>query len=124
MPEPSIVSTLPPLLAIVLAIATRQVFLSLAAGVWLGWTVLAGWNPLAGLARAIDGTVAVLGDAGNARVLLFTLAIGALIATIEASGGVRGFVAWVERKRWVTTARRAGLLAWLLGILIFIESNI
>jgi len=124
MPEPTWVSTLPPLLAIVLAIATRQVFFSLAAGIWLGWTVLSGWDPLAGVAGAIDGTVAVLGDAGNARVILFTFAIGALIATIEAGGGVRGFVAWIEGKRWVTSGRRAELLAWVLGILIFIESNI
>lgn len=112
------------MLAIGLAIWTRQVYLSLAAGVWLGWTVLAGWNPLQGLAGAIDGVVAVLGDAGNARVILFTLVIGALIATIEAAGGVRGFVEWVEHRRWVVSPRRSRLLAWLLGVVIFIESNI
>jgi tetracycline resistance efflux pump len=68
--------------------------------------------------------VAVLGDAGNARVILFTLVIGALIGTLEASGGVRGFVAWVEERRWVGTPRRARLLAWFIGTVIFIESNI
>jgi tetracycline resistance efflux pump len=115
---------LPPVLAIGLAIWTRQVYLSLAAGIWLGWTVVAGWNPLTGLAQAIDGTVAVLGDAGNARVILFTLAIGALIATMEAAGGVRGFVNRVEERRWVVSARRSRLLAWVLGVVIFIESNI
>jgi tetracycline resistance efflux pump len=124
MTEPTWISVLPPLLAIGLAIVTRQVYLSLAAGIWLGWTILSGWNPVAGLARAIDETVAVLGDAGNARVILFTLVIGALIATVEASGGVRGFVQWVERRNFVTNGRRAGLLAWLIGVVIFIESNI
>jgi tetracycline resistance efflux pump len=122
--EPTWVSVLPPLLAIALAIATRQVFLSLAAGIWLGWTIMAGWNPLAGLAGAIEGGVAVLGDAGNTRVILFTLVIGALIATVEASGGVRGFVVWLEDRRWVTTGRRARILAWVIGVIIFIESNI
>jgi tetracycline resistance efflux pump len=124
MVEPTWVSVLPPLLAIALAIGTRQVFLSLAAGIWLGWTILSGWNPLAGLAGAIEGGVAVLGDAGNARVILFTLIIGALIATVEASGGVRGFVVWLEQRRWVTTGRRARVLAWVIGVIIFIESNI
>jgi tetracycline resistance efflux pump len=124
MQEPTWVSVLPPLLAIGLAIATRQVYLSLASGVWLGWTILAGWNPLAGIAGAIDGSVSVLGDAGNARVILFTLVIGALIATVEASGGVRGFVAWVEHRRFVTNGRRAQLLAFMVGVVIFIESNI
>lgn len=124
MIEPTWISVLPPVLAIILAIWSRQVYLSLAAGVWLGWTILAGWNPFAGLAAAIDGVVTVLGDAGNARVILFTLVIGALIATVEASGGVRGFVNWVEHKRFVTSSRRAQALAWLVGVIIFIESNI
>jgi tetracycline resistance efflux pump len=124
MPEPSWVSLLPPVLAIVLAIWTRQVYLSLAAGVWLGWTLVEGWNPAAGAARGIDETIAVLGDPGNTRVILFALFIGALIATVEASGGVRGFVQWLEHRRWVDSARRAQLLAYLTGWVIFIESNI
>jgi tetracycline resistance efflux pump len=122
--DPSFTSLLPPLLAIGLAIGTRQVYLSLAAGVWLGWTVVAGWNPFSGLALAVDGAVAVLGDPGNARVLLFTLFIGALISTLEASGGVAGFVDWIEERRWVDSPRRARLMAWVVGSIIFIESNI
>jgi len=43
---------------------------------------------------------------------------------VEANGGVRGFVRWVERSRWVDSGRRAQLLAWVLGVVIFIESNI
>ncbi len=117
-------SLLPPLLAIGLAIYTRQVYLSLAAGIWLGWTTLSGWNPLTGLAASVDAAVATVTDAGNARVLLFTFAIGALIALVEVNGGVRGFVNWVERRRWVTNGRRAQFLAWILGVVIFIESNI
>jgi tetracycline resistance efflux pump len=111
-------------LAIGLAILTRQVYLSLAAGVWLGWTIFAGWNPLAGLALAVEGLVAVPGDPGNARVLLFTFGIGALIATMERFGGVRGFVRWLEDRQLVATTRGARMLAWFLGVVIFIESNI
>lgn len=117
-------SLLPPLLAIGLAIYTRQVFLSLAAGIWLGHTILSGWNPAAGAASAIDGAIGVLGDPGNARVIVFTFLIGALIATVEANGGMRGFVRWVEEARWVTNARRAQIMAWLIGIVVFIESNL
>lgn len=124
MPEPSWTSLLPPLVAIGLAVGTRQVYLSLAAGVWLGFTILAGWNPLAGLGAAVDGLVAVLGIAGNARVLLFTLVIGALIATVEMGGGVRGFVNALERRRLVAGPRGARVLAFVVGLVIFIESNI
>ena len=124
MSDPTWISVLPPLLAIILAIVTRQVYLSLAGGIWLGWTILSGWNPGTGLARAIDETVAVLADSGNAKVILFTLVIGALIRTVEASGGVAGFVQWLERNRWVDSGKRAEWLAWLTGVIIFIESNI
>ncbi len=124
MSEPTWISILPPLLAIALAIRTRQVYLSLAGGIWLGCTILNGWNPGVGAAETIEATVSVLGDSYDARVIMFTLVIGAVIATLSASGGVAGFVAWLERNRWVTSGRRAQLMAWLIGVLIFIESNI
>jgi tetracycline resistance efflux pump len=124
MSDPTWVSILPPVLAIVLAIWTRQVYLSLGAGIWLGWMILDDWNPLSGLATAIEETVAVLASPGNANVILFTLVIGALIATIETSGGVRGFIRYLESREWVNNAKRSQLLAWVIGVIIFIESNI
>ena len=124
MSDPTWISVLPPVLAIVLAIWTRQVYLSLAGGLWFAWTILEGWNPVAGMGATIEGTVSVLGGAGDARVIMFTLVIGALIATVEASGGVRGFVDLLESNDWVNSAKRAQLLAWATGVVIFIESNI
>jgi len=124
MSDPTWISVLPPVLAIVLAIWSRQVYLSLAGGLWLGWTILAGWNPIAGMGGAIQGAVSVFQDEGNTRAILFTIVIGALIATVEASGGVRGFVSYLERTNWVTNAKRSQLLAFLTGCVIFIESNI
>ena len=124
MTDPTWVSVLPPVVAIVLAVWTRQVYLSLAAGIWMGWTILLGWNPIEGLGRSIEASVGVLGDADSASVILFTLAIGSLIATIENSGGVRGFVHYLESRRWVDTPRKAQALAWVIGVVIFIESSI
>lgn len=124
MTDPSWISVLPPVVAIVLAIWTRQVYLSLAGGAWLAWTILEGWNPMAGLGQTIEGAVTVLADPGDARVIMFTLVIGALIATVEVSGGVRGFVTRLEENRWVDSSKRAQLLAWATGMVIFIESNI
>ncbi len=124
MSEPTWITLLPPLLAIGLAIGTRQVYLSLAGGLWLAWSILAGWDFGTGLMDAVASTVGVLGDPGNAQVIMFTLVMGALIATVGSSGGVAGFVGWLEHKRWVTSGRRAQLLAWVIGVIIFIESNI
>lgn len=116
-------SLLPPLLAIVLALTTRQVYLALLGGIWLGASLLAG-GALQGLRYSIDAVVDVLASAGDARVLLFTLIIGGLIATLEAGGGVRGFIDWLKQRRWVTNGRRAQWLAMATGVVIFIESNI
>ena len=124
MTDPSWYSILPPVLAIVLAIWSKQVILSLFAGIWIGYTLLNGLNPVAGAARSLDGIIEVFSDGGDARVLLFTLLIGSLIATIELSGGVRGFVHFLETRRWVHNGRRAQVLAWVTGLVIFIESNI
>ena len=124
MTDPTWISLLPPILAIVLAIWTKQVYLSLVGGLFMGWTILAGWNPIRGAGDSVQGTVDVLGNAGDARAIMFTIAIGAMIATVEASGGVRGFVNWLEHNQWVNSAKRSQLLAWATGIVIFIESNI
>ncbi len=118
------VSVLPPILAIVLAIWSKQVILSLFAGIWIGFTVLHAFNPLTGFTAGLEGVVNVFSDPADTRVLIFTLIIGALIATIEHSGGVRGFVHFLESRHWVHNGRRAQMLAWVTGIIIFIESNI
>ena len=124
MSDPTWISVLPPILAIGLAIWTRQVYLSLAGGLWFAWTILEGWNPLTGVSSALEGAVAVFGDPGDTRVIMFTLVIGALIATVQASGGVQGFVHQLEERKWVDSSKRSQLLAWIVGVGIFIESNI
>ena len=125
-------SLLPPILAIGLALATRQVFISLAIGIWAGYLILAGGNPLGATLDSIDAAVAVMGSAGNARIILFTLVVGALIALIQRSGGVAGFISallgWLERHMSKAEARDQRVLVELLalgtGLLLFIESNI
>jgi Na+/H+ antiporter NhaC len=124
MTDPSWYSVLPPVLAIILAIWTRQVILSLFAGIWMGFTLLSGFNPITGVTAGIDGIINVFTDPGDTRVLVFTLLIGSLIATIEHTGGVRGFVHFLESRRWVHNGFRAQILAWATGLVIFIESNI
>ena len=112
------------MLAIALAIWSKQVILSLFAGIWIGFTIMHGFNPMAGVTAGLDGVINVFADGGDAKVLIFTLLIGSLIATIEHSGGVRGFVHFLESRRWVHTGKRAQFLAWATGLVIFVESNI
>ncbi len=117
-------SVLPPLMAIALAMVTRQVYLSLFAGIWVGTTVLAAGDPLAGLAAALDACITVFEDPGNTRVIAFSALVGALLAFTQASGGVAGFVDLLARRRLGQTPRGAQLLSWHLGVLVFVESSI
>ena len=76
---------MPPLLAIALAILTRQVYLSLAVGIWIGYVITEG-ALVTGTAAAIDACVAVFADAGNTRVIIFSILVGSLIALVQSSG--------------------------------------
>ncbi|MEX2115949.1 MAG: Na+/H+ antiporter NhaC family protein [Bacteroidota bacterium] len=116
-------SILPPVLAIVLAIWTRQVFISLFVGIWLGWLILTG-GLISGLAAAIQACIDVFKDNGNTRVIVFSSLIGALITITQRSGGVQGFVDWIQQKNFVRSRRGASVLAWIIGMSIFIESSI
>ena len=117
-------SVLPPVLAIFLAIKTKHVYISLTLGIWLGWTIVSGGNPVAGIIHTVNALVMVFADADNTRVILFSAMIGAIITFTQYSGGMKGFVNWVVEKGLIKTRRSAGVLAWFLGVVIFIESSI
>jgi len=54
MTDPSWISLLPAIIAIFLAIWTREVYFSLFTGIYLGWVILSDWNPLLGFVNAIE----------------------------------------------------------------------
>ncbi len=117
-------SILPPLLAIFLAIKTKHVYISLVLGIWLGWTIIHSWNPVSGLTDTLGALIDVFKDEDNTRVILFSGLVGAIITFTQYSGGMKGFINWVVGKGLVRTRKSAGLLAWFLGFIIFIEANI
>lgn len=117
-------SLIPPLLAITLAILTRQVYLSLFAGIAIGTTILANGNPLKGVADALETCVGVFKDPGNTRVIAFSVLVGAMIALLQRSGGIEGFNTLMTEKGLVRSKRSVELLAFTIGVLIFIESSI
>lgn len=116
-------SIIPPIVAIGLAIKTKQVFASLGLFVWLGWTIMNGWNPLAGLITSVEVVVGVWGDADNARVLIFSALIGAIITFTQKSGGMQGFVARVESSSLIRSRRSVGVFTWIVSMVVFLESN-
>ena len=121
-------SVLPPIVAIILAIRTKQVFVSLLLGIWFGWLILSNFNPIQGSLATIEGLVQVFQDAGNTRTILFSCLVGVLIIFIQRSGGVRGFILFLNKKLEQLDPENKNtvvqFLAWLVGLALFVESNI
>lgn len=119
-------SIIPPLVAIALAIKTRQVIVSLILGLLVGYVIIADGNIGIGLLGTVDAMVAVFESSGNTGTILFTLLIGSLIHLIRHAGGIDGFVSKVQRSVLKSKNPKARLqvAAGLTGFLIFIESNI
>ena len=114
----------PPLLAIVVAIWTRNVFWALGLAIWLSETIIAGFNPFMGALGGIDRAVGVFDSSYNTRVLLFCLIIGALIVYMQRSGGISAMVERLQNSGFASTPRRASLVTAICGLLIFVETNI
>ena len=116
-------SILPPIVAIALAIKTREVYISLALFVWLGWTLLNSWNPIVGLVQGVNVFLDAITSPGNARTLLFSALIGAIITLTQASGGMEGFIRWAEEKKLGRSRRTVRLFGIGTSMVLFLESN-
>ncbi|HLR96450.1 MAG TPA: Na+/H+ antiporter NhaC family protein [Jiangellaceae bacterium] len=118
--EPSLLSLLPPLAAIILALATKSVVPALLLGVWLGATMIADWNPLTGVYSTFnDFIIPSVGDPGNATILIYCAFFGGLIAVLQRSGGAYAVAKAISSK--VRSARGAQASTMGFGLLIFFE---
>ncbi|MDR5903414.1 Na+/H+ antiporter NhaC family protein [Halomonas icarae] len=113
-------SLLPPLLAIALALMTRNVIPALFCGVWLGATMLAGGNPAVGLYDTFDAfIIPSVGDEWSVTVLIYCGLFGVLIGVLERSGGAQAIAHWISAR--VASRRGAQGATMGLGVLIFFE---
>ncbi|MDR0638129.1 MAG: Na+/H+ antiporter NhaC family protein [Spirochaetaceae bacterium] len=117
-----ILSVLPPLIAIALALVTKEVIFSLMLGILSGAAIYSftiGGGIVGIFTTTIDLTIAKVADGDNAAMIIFLALLGALVALITRAGGSKAYGAWAVRK--IKTQRSAGLVTALLGILIFID---
>lgn len=118
-------SVVPPILTIVLALVTKNVFISLLIGIFTSSMVLCGGAPLTGLNDAFYSFIHTFESNGNTITLISFLLIGALIYLIEKSGGVEGFTeVMLEKRALIKTKRGANIFTWLLGIIIFTSGSL
>lgn len=113
-----LLSLLPPVVAVILAIWSKNVILSLFCGGFVGAMIFCGGNPFVTVHSMIgDYFFIQLTDSYNAGVLVLIVFIGGFIKLVEKSGGAQAFGKSVYRI--VNTKLKAQLCAWLGGILIF-----
>ena len=108
---------IPPLVAIALALLTKEVYLSLMVGIFAGGLFFTGFQPLA----AAETVFSIMGEkiGGNVNILIFLTLLGILVALITRSGASRAYGEWASGK--IHTKRGAQLATAALGALIFVD---
>ncbi len=115
-------SLLPPIVAIVLALISKEVYSSLFLGCLVGallYTQFAPWDTIVTLVGADYGIISVLADGGNMGIIVFLVTLGIMVDLMNKGGGSEAFGRWA--KKTVHTRCGAQLLTMLLGVLIFVD---
>jgi Na+/H+ antiporter NhaC len=108
-----------------LALFTKDVLLSLLGGTILGIFVLNDFNILASIQSLFSLFYSLLSQTWILKTLGFAILVGSIIALIEKSNGINGFIDYIQNKKaLVSSARSALILSYIIGIIIFIESSI
>ena len=111
-------SLLPPVIAIVLELITKEAYSALFIGVLVGGLFTCGFAPVATLDTILnDGLIAAI--AANAGIFLFLVLLGIIVSLVNAAGGSAAFGRWAETH--IKTHAGAQLATFVLGILIFID---
>ena len=113
-------SLVPPIVAIALALITKEVYSSLFVGILIGGLLYAGGNPEGTVLHVFsDGIVSVLSDSSNVGILIFLVILGSIVAMMNKAGGSAAFGRWASSK--IKTPAGAQLATIALGVLIFID---
>lgn len=111
---------MPPIVAITLALLTKEVYSSLFAGIVVGGVLFSGCSFEGTVTHVLeDGFLSVLSDSGNVGILIFLILLGTIVALMNNAGGSAAFGEWA--KSHIKTKAGAQLATILLGILIFID---
>ena len=114
-----------PLFIIITAIITKDVVVSLLSGIFLGELVLHSYNPFEAIIALLDGFVGLFAKGWITKTALFALLVGSIIKLLSRAGAVEGFVYYLsEKQQKLDSPKGALLLAYFIGIIIFIESSI
>lgn len=111
-------SLVPPLVAIVLALITKEVYSSLFIGILFGGLFAANFSPIKTVDHVInDGLIGAV--SGLAGIFLFLVLLGVMVALVNQAGGSQAFGKWAKKN--IKSRTGAMLATFVLGVLIFID---
>ena len=111
---------LPPVIAIALALATKEVYSSLFVGILMGGLLYSGYSFEGTVLHVFQGGITtVLSDTGHIGILVFLVILGAIVALMNKAGGSAAFGRWAARH--IKTRVGAQLATVALGVLIFVD---
>ena len=120
-------SVIPPIVAIAVVLWRKEVIIALLLAIFSSELLqlsLSWHSPIPASLNTVERIVGVFGNADNARLLIFSLMIGALLAFIRHSGGVTAMVAKIINKGIAKNGRQASLLTSAVGVVIFVDLHI
>lgn len=110
----------PPIIAILLALITKEVYSSLFVGILIGGLFFADFSPVKAMNHIIDdGFTASLSSASNVGILIFLVILGTIVALMNKAGGSAAFGEWAQKH--IKTRIGAQLATVALGVMIFID---
>lgn len=113
-------SLVPPIVAIALALITKEVYSSLFIGILVGGLFYSGFSFEGTLTHIInDGFVSVLADSWNMGILIFLVILGTMVCLMNKAGGSAAFGRWAQEH--IKSRVGAQLITILLGVVIFID---
>lgn len=122
MSEYGLLSLLPPILTVILAMWTRNIIVSLSLGVFCGSLILTGYNPFYATLDLIENRVFVqISIPSNIQIIFTMMAIGGFIKLLEVSGGAKAFARGMTRV--ISSKQRAQFSTWLAGLSIFFTDS-
>ncbi|MDD3747071.1 MAG: hypothetical protein PHD70_11445 [Anaerostipes sp.] len=115
--EATMWALLPPILAIIISLITKEVNLSLLVGILVGAGLYCGFNPFTTLTTTYD--VMSTRVYGNLGVLYFIILLGMIVHLMNLSGATHEYAKWASKK--LKTKRQTLLATMFLGIIIFVD---
>ena len=110
---------LPPVIAIALALITKEVYMSLFIGVVTGALLYTNFSPVGTIEAIFEVMMEKLGDPWNIGILIFLVFLGIIVALMTRAGGSAAYGKWANEK--IKTKNGALLSTFALGVVIFVD---